>query len=303
MSTSQNHDAPQKPWLAIGGFVLALGLVAFVATSYIAGYGYHLRGFARTLPNLAKAMANSSTVAGTNQGDYRSIIFLHHSVGHNLIEQGSVRELFTQAGYRFWDHDYNYPGLTDPTGKPLDFSYSVPADNTDPDGLLGIFAQPALGLPLNTLSGLMQHEVIAFKSCFPASDITSDSQLEDRKHLYREIRDTMGRYPERLFIVITQPPLNPAETRPDIAARARIFANWLKSDDFLKGHPNIVTLDLFDLLAEGDPDSPEFNMLRQDYREGADSHPTRIANETIGPQFVDLVIKAIEEYRQNRIQE
>ena len=148
-------------------------------------------------------------------------------MGHNLIEQGLVRELFTQAGYQFWDHDYNYPGLTDPTGKPLGFSYSVPADNTDPDGLLEIFAQPALGLPLNTQSGLMQHEVIAFKSCFPASDITSDTQLEERKDWYRKIRDSMDRHPDKLFVVLTQPPLNPAETRPDIATNARIFADGL----------------------------------------------------------------------------
>ena len=40
-------------------------------------------------------------------------------------------------------------------------------------------------------------------------------------------------------------------------------------------------------------------MLRQSYR-GDDSHPTRIANETIGPQFVDFVSNAIEQYKQQR---
>ena len=43
-------------------------------------------------------------------------------------------------------------------------------------------------------------------------------------------------------------------------------------------------------------------MLRQDYREAADSHPTRSANETIGPQFVDFVINAIEQYAETRPQ-
>ena len=90
-----------------------------IATSFIAGYGFHLRGFVRTLPNLAKAVTHSSAVVAIGDGDFRNIIFLHHSVGHNLVEQGSVRELFTQAGYQFWDHDYNYPGLRDPTGNRL----------------------------------------------------------------------------------------------------------------------------------------------------------------------------------------
>ena len=38
----------------------------------------------------------------------------------------------------------------------------------------------------------MQHEVIAFKSCYPASDITSDKQLEERKDWYRKMRDYDG---------------------------------------------------------------------------------------------------------------
>ena len=217
-----------------------------------------------------------------------------------MIEQGSVREGFTAAGYSFWDQGYNTYQLRDPAGRQTGYAYHVPADNTDPDGLLTIFSQPAFGLPLNTLSGLMQHEVIAFKSCFPASDITSDQQLEERKEWYRKMRDTMDQHPDKLFIVMTQPPLNPAATNSDIAARARSFANWLKSDEFLKGHPNIVTFDLFDQLAESNPQRPDFNMLRQGYREGADSHPTRIANETIGPQFVDFVSNAIEQYKQQR---
>jgi hypothetical protein len=72
----------------------------------------------------------------------------------------------------------------------------------------------------------------------------------------------------------------------------------LGSEDFLQGYSYILIFDFFDLLAEGDPDSPELNMLRQEYREGTDSHPNRLANETIGPIFVDFVIHSIEEYRE-----
>ena len=297
MIPTQNRHTRLKIWIGIDTFVLALGLVAFIATSFIAGYGLHLRGFMRALPDIAKAVTHNSAVVSTRDGASRNIIFLHHSVGHNLVEQGSVRELFTKAGYQFWDHDYNYPGLRDPAGNLLGYSYSVPADNTDPDGLLHIFSQPVLSGPLNTLSALMQHDVIAFKSCYPASDITSDKQLEERKDWYRKTRDTMDQHPDKLFIVMTQPPLNPAETRPEIAARARAFANWLKSDEFLKGHPNVFTFDLFDALAGSDPALPDANMLREPYRLGADSHPNLKANEAIGPVFVDFVLKAVERYR------
>jgi hypothetical protein len=296
-TTSATHN--KNRWLAIAAIVAVLPLFV-IGASMMSGYGVNLRAFARATLNVVLAVKNHQAIAASN-GDFRNIVFLHHSVGENLIAQGYVRDGFSAAGYRFWDQDYNWKGLHDPGGNRTGYSYNVPADNTDPDGLLTIFSQPVFGLPLNTLSGLMQHEVIAFKSCFPASGIASEAQLEERKAWYLKMREFFDEHPEKLFVVVTQPPLNPAETNAEAAMRARAFANWLRSDEFLKGHPNIVTFDLFDRLAEGNSQSPDFNMLRQDYREGADSHPTRIANEAIGPQFVDSVINAIGQYRQNRI--
>jgi hypothetical protein len=233
----------------------------------------------------------------SNDGDFTNVIFLHHSTGRNLIEQGAVRERFAESGYDFWDHGYNGSGVTRPDGSAAGFHYYVPDNNTDPDGLARIFAQPVYGLPLNTFSGLLQHEVIAFKSCFTASDIESDEQLEMYKTHYLGIRDVMDHHPDRVFIVLTPPPLNPAETDAETAARVRAFADWLASDEYRQGHPNVFTFDFFDLLAEGDRMAPDHNMLKQDYRDGADSHPNAAANETIGPVFVDFVIDVAWAYR------
>jgi hypothetical protein len=38
-------------------------------------------------------------------------------------------------------------------------------------------------------------------------------------------------------------------------------------------------------------------MLRQAYREGSDSHPNSLANETIGPELVEFVLDALDGYR------
>jgi hypothetical protein len=173
----------------------------------------------------------------------------------------------------------------------------VPDDNTNPDGLAGIFQQRLFEWPLNTFSSLMQHDVIIIKSCFPISNIHSDLDLEHRKKDYLKMRAVMDRYPDKIFIILTQPPLNPAKTDADNAVRARALANWLTSEEFLNDHPNIYSFDLFTELMESNPASAEVFMLRQDYREGSDSHPNRLANETIGPQFVHFVISAIEQYR------
>jgi hypothetical protein len=284
------------------GIVIVLVFLALLAIRLATGRGLGLWAFASSriqfVSSLIRAVIDSRSVSGYSQGDFTNIIFLHHSTGRNLIEQGGVREGLTEAGYSFWDHDYNPRGLRRPDGGRTGYNYNIPDDNTDPDGLARIFAQRAYGLPLNAFSGLQQHEVIAFKSCFPASNITSDEQLEGYKSYYLAMRDVMDQHPDRVFIVLTPPPLSPAATDAEAAARARAFADWLKSDEYLSGHPNVFTFDFFGHLAQDEPTSPDYNMLRVEYREGADSHPNQTANETIGPLFVDFVINAVQGYRE-----
>ena len=289
-----------KRWLLPVGIALVglfVVLFAVLVALKLTGHSLGIRSLASSLKNIAMAVLDSRSVAGYRQGKYTDVIFLHHSVGHNLIEQGSVRQAFTQAGYSFFDHDYNWPGLTDPSGQEKGYNYDVPEDNTDINGLARIFSQPVYPLPINTLSGLLQHEVIIVKSCYPNSDITSDERLAQNKAMYLGMRAVMDQHPDKIFILVTTPPLNPAETNSETAARARTIANWLKSDEFLQGHPNVFTFDFYSYLADDQPGSPEINMLRTEYQNGADSHPNQLANETVGPKFVQFVIQSIESYR------
>jgi len=275
---------------------LILGVIVILALLGITVVGLSGRGLRglissniRSISSLSKAVLNSRSIS--SNGDFTNIIFLHHSTGDNLIRQGGVRERFMEAGYGFWDHGYNHQGLRRPDGTATGYSYNIPDDNTDPDGFARIFSQRLNELPLNAFSGLLQYDVIAFKSCFPVSDIASDEQLETYKTYYLSIRDVMGQHPDKIFVVVTQPPLNPAATDAETAARAGAFANWLKSNEY------VFTFAFFGYLAEDDPTSPDYNMLREAYRDGTDSHPNATANETIGPLFVDFIINAIQTYR------
>lgn len=220
------------------------------------------------------------------------IIFLHHSCGANLIVQGGVREGLTARGYDFCDHGYNDDGLVLADGSWTGTNFNVPDDNTDPDGFAAIFSQPLHDPPDNTFSHLMQYDVIAFKSCYPTSNIGDDAQLAEYQSHYLSIRDTIDQYPHKIFIIVTQPPEIPHDSPPDAAARARAFVNWLQSDEYLAGHPNIFVFDFFSLLAGGD------NFLRTEYRlDEYDGHPNELANSTIGPFFVDFIDQAIRSYR------
>ena len=224
-----------------------------------------------------------------SKAGFRRVIFLHHSVGANLIEQGDVRQGLTDLGYEFSDHGYNEDGLALADGTPAGRDFDVPDDNTDPDGLAVIFAQPLHDPPDNTFSNLMQYDVIAFKSCFPTSHIESDAQLAEHKSYYLSIRDRIDQYPDKVFIVITPPPEIPFDTDPEAAARARAFADWLTSDEYLSGHPNVFTFDLFDLLAD-----PTTNTLRPGYQtDEHDAHPNEPANRATGPLFVSFIDRAV----------
>jgi hypothetical protein len=284
----------------VAGALVFLAAVTIVVLPVVDGHGLSVKQFWElqrwSLASRVKALQGCGEVQSTS--DFTNILFLHHSVGRNLIQQGAVRERLSQAGYEFWDHGYNFStGLVRPDGSRTGYSYVVPDDNTDPDGLARIFGQHVYPVPLNALSGLLQHDVIILKSCFPVSNIPDHDHLEEDKAHYLRIRDVVDAYPGKIFIIVTQPPLNPATTDLETAAWARALVNWLSSDEFLDGHPNLFVFDFFDHLAEGDAEAPDFNMLRTAYREGDDSHPNELANQEIAPFFVDFVLNAIETYR------
>ena len=130
------------------------------------------------------------------------------------------------------------------------------------------------------------------KSCFPVSLIESDAQLAEYRSYYLSIRDRMDQYPNKIFIVVTQPPEIPNDTDAEAAARARSLTNWLASEEYLSGHPNVFTFNFFDLLAD-----PSDNMLRAEYRiDEWDAHPNELANQTIGPLFADFIDEAARSY-------
>jgi hypothetical protein len=220
------------------------------------------------------------------------ILFMHHSTGANLIREGGVREGFSALGYEFWDYGYNEEGLADEAGNPTGASFEVPDDNTNPDGWATVFAQTVTSPASNTLSRLLQYDVILFKSCFPASNITDNERVADYKQYYLSIRDVVDVHPDKLFIAFTPPPLVPNETEPANAERARQWAAYLASPEYLGQRTNLAVFDFFTLLAGAD------GTLRPEYRgDEWDSHPNQRANEAVGPLLVDFVRQAVAAWR------
>jgi hypothetical protein len=275
-------DSNRLIWL---GIIISLTL----------GIGFALILWPRLRGYIPKPVAHEPVLT---DGSYRNIIFLHHSVGSNLIAQGNVRALLNDLGYQFWDHGYNSHGLLRPDGSSANASYRIPGNrgrgDTDVAALAALFAQPVSSPPENAFSRLLQHEVIVIKSCFPNSAVKNNEMEMLFKDSYLTIRETVDQHPERLFILLTTPPLHPLTTNSEEAIHARAIATWLASDEFSEGRANLAVFDLFNELAD-----PNTNMLRLAYQidpNKPDSHPNQLANETIGPRLVTFIDQSIKHY-------
>lgn len=113
MSVTRKTRARSKSMVIGVSMVVGVGFLALVAVYLISGRGLGLWRFA----HLSRALVDCRSVSSYSQGNFTSVVFLHHSTGRNLIEQGRVREILTGAGYHFWDHDYNWEGLVRPDGS------------------------------------------------------------------------------------------------------------------------------------------------------------------------------------------
>ncbi len=231
----------------------------------------------------------------------KNLFFLHHSTGDGIVVEGDVRGHIADYNrahgtrFRFWDHGYNGDGLRNPRGQFTGTSYNIPDDNTDPDGLWRLWTSTRADCVACRNLILTNHRVIAFKSCFPASAIPDNATLQQRKQWYLAMRDFFDTRTDRVFMVMSTPPLHRLATNATEAKNARRFADWLKSPTYLAGHPNIVCFDLFDLLAKADDGSPTANMLKYQYEgshKNSDPHPNALANRTVGPIFAQALIAA-----------
>jgi len=243
----------------------------------------------------------SIATAGPDAGN---LFFLHHSTGQGLIEGGMRATIAAYNSahathFQFWDHGYNGDGLHNAAGDYTGLSYDIPGDNTDPVGLHYLWTSGNADAVTCRNLILGHHEVIAFKSCFPASAIPDPATLQQYKTWYLQIRNFLDTRPDRLFVVMSTPPLHRLATNTTEANNARAFANWLKSPTYLSGHPNIVCFDLFDHLAKADDGSAAANRLQYAY-EGShssnDSHPNATANGIVGPQFATFLCEQAAAY-------
>jgi hypothetical protein len=197
------------------------------------------------------------------------LIFIHHSVGENWLadEQGGLGMALGENNYFVSDTYYGWgpDGIGDTTDT-LDW----PRWFTGPDSeryMQAVYNESdanAAGYRYYTRTLADpggENQVIMFKSCFPNSDLGGnphdapapgdDLTVETAKYTYNQLLAYFGQHPEKLFIVVTSPPMQ----HIDEPENMRAFANWLVEDWLAENdypYNNVAVFDFFNVLTNPD---------------------------------------------------
>ncbi len=194
------------------------------------------------------------------------LIFIHHSTGENWLTDGygDLGRTLDDNNYFVSDTNYGWGpnGIGDRTDIP-NWTEWFASDQTPTymDALFNESGQNAdYTRSLADPGG--ENQIIMFKSCFPNSDLAGspndppgdyeDLSVSGAKYVYNTILEYFASRPDKLFIVITAPPLSD----PTHAANARAFNNWLKNE-WLAGYTgtNVAVFDFYDVLTGGSGDT------------------------------------------------
>lgn len=200
----------------------------------------------------------------------KSVLFIHRSVGQNLLDDGKLREALDRS--------------TDNSGLSVELkdinnneNKKIPGPDTKPANYLEYFQETKV-----------QADLVVIKSCYPNNAIKSDKDLEDLKQTYTDLINAFLEHSSGKLLLMTTPPLRPFWTNKGEAKRARTLATWLAGQQF---GSRIRVFNFYNLLADRE-DPKDKNMLRKQYRRLFfwDNHPNKKASIVICPDLAKAII-------------
>ncbi len=191
------------------------------------------------------------------------LVFIHHSTGENWLMDGYGDLGTTLDQNNYFVSDTNYGWGPDAIGDRTDipnWTEWFASENTPTymDALFNENEQHAsYTRSLSDPGG--GNQIIVFKSCFPNSALEGNpNDLPDpegwlsvghAKYVYNEILQYFGTRPDKLFVVVTAPPLSD----PAYADNARAFNEWLVNDWLRESNyagNNVVVFDFYNVLTD-----------------------------------------------------
>jgi hypothetical protein len=275
------------------------------------------------------------------------LVFIHHSTGSNWLSDanGKLGIMLRNNNYYVSDTNYGWGpyGIGDRTDIGNWWEWF-----RDPDNYVNNMKQVYLEYKVNSDDGYSrlalnpdpsgENKIIMFKSCFPNSALrgnpndpvppinsnplrgqSSDSQyhtVANAKGIYIDILEYFKLHQEKLFIVITAPPL----TNSTYASNARAFNLWLVNN-WLQGYPykNVFVYDFYNVLTTngGNANTNDLNSANGNHHRwydnavqhkssltsnteaypSDDDHPSMAGNLKATSEFVPLLNVAYNRWR------
>lgn len=230
------------------------------------------------------------------------LVFIHHSTGQNWLDDSNGGLGIALRDNNYFTSDTNYGWGPDEIGNSTDIGnwwqwFRGPNASTYLSALYAESGQHSSYSRLSTTpSG--DNEVVLFKSCFPNSALQGDQDdpvppidsnplrgnesgstshtLANAKGIYTDLLEYFRTRQDKLFIVITAPPLSDGTN----AANARLFNDWLVNS-WLKDYPfrNVAVFDFYNVLTtnNGSTNSNDLGLESGNhhrFRQGAIQHKT-----------------------------
>ncbi len=239
------------------------------------------------------------------------IIFIHHSTGENWLSDdngGLARALLAN---NYFVSDTNYGWGPDSIGDRTDIPNWLEWFRSDGTERImnAVFSEKEIHSPYDramTDPG-GENQVIMFKSCFPNSELAgnpndppsegTDFTVGNAKYVYNEILQYFQTRPDKLFIVITAPPL----TDGTYAKNARAFNNWLVNDWRSENNytlSNVAVFDFYNVLTA--PENHHWvkngviehvigSSRNTEYYPSDDAHPSQAGNLKATEEFLPML--------------
>lgn len=233
------------------------------------------------------------------------LVFIHHSTGENWLSDDNGGFGIALSDNNYFVSDTNYGWGPDSIGDTTDIGhwwlwFRSTNSNIYLDELYNESNQYSTYTRLEDMpSG--ENEIIMFKSCFPNSALKGDIDdsipdiesnplkgevsgsdyhtVSNAKGIYVDLLEYLKTRQDKLFVVITAPPLSDST----YADNARVFNNWLVNEwlsDY--DYKNVTVFDFFDILAGED------NTLLYPTSSG-DAHPSKEGNLKATEEFIPFL--------------
>jgi hypothetical protein len=278
--------------------ILVISIIGNIIGLFIAYKFWNLKGYfseaERQIANNRRMMTNLYKEVDNLTGELDNtidnrMVFLHHSVGKGLLNDGGLRDRLLEMGIIVKSATYG-----DSIGEDTDMNHWAAKFGKRMEEVFGFRNHPN-----QYYQNGESNDIVVFKSCFPNSDIVGEGTapgdpnapektIANYKATFEALKEDFRKYPDKLFIYMTAPPQSPDVANPQNAARAREFNDWLLKEYYPQinetGIKNFFVFDLFGVLAD------QNNVLKKEYRLPipGDSHPNNAGSTAAVDAFIQF---------------